>query len=30
MVTHEPHIAGYAHQRLFMKDGAVERTEGAA
>jgi putative ABC transport system ATP-binding protein len=30
MVTHESHIADYARQRLFMKDGAVERTEGEA
>jgi putative ABC transport system ATP-binding protein len=28
MVTHEPYIADYARSRLYMKDGAVERTEG--
>jgi len=28
MVTHEPYIADYAGHRLYMKDGAVERTEG--
>jgi ABC-type lipoprotein export system ATPase subunit len=28
MVTHEAHIADYARQRLYMRDGAVERTEG--
>lgn len=27
MVTHEPHIADFARQRLYMKDGSVERTE---
>jgi putative ABC transport system ATP-binding protein len=30
MVTHEPHIADYARQRLYMKDGAIERIEGEA
>jgi len=29
MVTHEPHIAAHARARLFMKDGLIERTEGA-
>jgi putative ABC transport system ATP-binding protein len=28
MVTHESYIADFARQRLYMKDGAVERTEG--
>ncbi len=28
MVTHEAEIAAYAGQRLFMKDGVIERTEG--
>jgi putative ABC transport system ATP-binding protein len=28
MVTHESYIADYADHRLYMKDGAVERTEG--
>ena len=28
MVTHESHIADYARQRLYMKDGAIERIEG--
>jgi putative ABC transport system ATP-binding protein len=28
MVTHEPHIAAYAHGRLHMKDGLIERLEG--
>jgi putative ABC transport system ATP-binding protein len=28
MVTHEPDIAAHAHQRLFMKDGRIERIEG--
>lgn len=27
MVTHEPDIAAYAHQRLHMKDGLVERID---
>lgn len=27
MVTHEPDIAAYARQRLFMKDGRIERLE---
>jgi putative ABC transport system ATP-binding protein len=27
MVTHEPHIAAFARQRLYMKDGAVEHIE---
>lgn len=30
MVTHEPDIAGYAQQRLYMRDGKIERIEGAA
>ena len=25
MVTHESHIADYAHERLYMKDGCIER-----
>jgi putative ABC transport system ATP-binding protein len=29
MVTHEPEIAGFAKHRLFMRDGVVERIEGA-
>ena len=29
MVTHEPSIAGYASSRLYMRDGQVERMEGA-
>jgi len=28
MVTHEPHVAAYARQRLHMLDGLVERVEG--
>ena len=28
MVTHEPHIAAYAHGRLHMKDGLIDRVEG--
>ena len=28
MVTHEPHIAAYAHGRLHMKDGLIERVDG--
>ncbi|AGF78712.1 ABC-type antimicrobial peptide transport system, ATPase component [Desulfocapsa sulfexigens DSM 10523] len=28
MVTHEPDIAAFAHKRLYMKDGAIERLEG--
>ncbi len=28
MVTHEPDIAAYAHQRMWMKDGRIERIEG--
>lgn len=28
MVTHEPDIASYARQRLFMRDGKIERIEG--
>jgi putative ABC transport system ATP-binding protein len=28
MVTHETNIAAFASQRLFMKDGLIERTEG--
>jgi putative ABC transport system ATP-binding protein len=28
MVTHEPYIAEFARQRLYMKDGAVEHIEG--
>jgi putative ABC transport system ATP-binding protein len=28
MVTHEPDIAAFAHKRLYMKDGALERLEG--
>ena len=28
MVTHEPDIAAHARQRLFMKDGKIERIEG--
>ncbi len=28
MVTHEPHIADYAGNRLYMKDGRIERIEG--
>ena len=28
IVTHEAHIADYAHRRLYMKDGAIERIEG--
>jgi len=28
MVTHESHIAAYAHQRLYMKDGVIERIDG--
>jgi len=29
MVTHEPDIATYASHRLYMKDGVIERVEGA-
>jgi putative ABC transport system ATP-binding protein len=29
MVTHEPEIADFAQYRLFMRDGVVERIEGA-
>ncbi|MBN2374251.1 ABC transporter ATP-binding protein [bacterium] len=28
MVTHEPDIAAFAGQRLYMRDGAIERIEG--
>jgi putative ABC transport system ATP-binding protein len=28
MVTHETNIAAYAHNRLFMRDGMIERLEG--
>lgn len=28
MVTHEPDIAAFAHKRLYMKDGLIERLEG--
>ncbi len=28
MVTHEPHVAAHAKQRLYMLDGFVERVEG--
>ena len=28
MVTHETNIAAYAHNRLFMRDGVIERQEG--
>ena len=28
MVTHETHIADYAHHRIYMKDGIIEKTEG--
>ena len=28
MVTHESHIAAYARQRLYMKDGVIERIDG--
>jgi putative ABC transport system ATP-binding protein len=28
MVTHEPDIAAFAHKRLYMKDGAIDRLEG--
>jgi putative ABC transport system ATP-binding protein len=28
MVTHETNIAAYAHNRLFMRDGVIERLEG--
>lgn len=28
MVTHEPEIAAYAKQKLYMKDGLIERIEG--
>jgi len=28
MVTHESHIAAYAHSRLYMKDGLIEGMEG--
>lgn len=28
MVTHEPDIAAFAHNRLYMKDGTIERLEG--
>jgi putative ABC transport system ATP-binding protein len=30
MVTHEAHIAAYARQRLYMRDGTLERIEGGA
>lgn len=30
MVTHEPDIAAHARQRLFMKDGLIERIEGGS
>ncbi len=30
LVTHEPDIAHFARQRLYMRDGRIERTEGAA
>jgi putative ABC transport system ATP-binding protein len=30
MVTHEPDIARYAQQRLYMRDGLIERIEGSA
>ena len=30
MVTHEAHIAAFARQRLHLRDGIVERAEGAA
>jgi len=30
LVTHEPHIAAYAGQRLHMRDGLVDRIEGDA
>jgi ABC-type lipoprotein export system ATPase subunit len=30
MVTHEPDIAAHARQRLYMKDGRIERIEGRA
>ena len=29
MVTHETHIAAFARQRLHLRDGAIERVEGA-
>ena len=29
MVTHEAHIAAFARQRLHMRDGVIERVEGA-
>jgi len=29
MVTHEPDIAAYAHQRLHLRDGLIDRIEGA-
>jgi putative ABC transport system ATP-binding protein len=28
MVTHEPDIAAYAHQRLHLRDGQIDRIEG--
>lgn len=30
MVTHEKHIAAYAHNRLHMKDGVIENIEGGS
>ena len=30
LVTHEPHIAGYAGRRLHMRDGLVDRIDGDA
>jgi putative ABC transport system ATP-binding protein len=30
MVTHEPELAKYAHHRLHMRDGLIDRIEGAA
>lgn len=30
MVTHEPHIADYAQNRLYMKDGHIEKIDGGA
>jgi len=28
MVTHEDHVAAYAHNRLHMLDGKIDRIEG--
>ena len=28
IVTHEPYIASHAKQRLYMKDGLIEKIEG--